>query len=81
MPPELEQRILEMTEPFPAHSRVPISGQLRRIGVGVSPSAVRAVWQCHRLTLRIQRLLCLEQKTAGRGGVRMERQIRLLQLH
>jgi len=80
-PPELEQRILEMTEQFPTYSYVRISGQLRLIGVGVSPSAVRAVWQRHGLTLRIHRLLWLEQKTAERGGVLTERQIRLLQLH
>ena len=81
VPPELEQRILEMTEQFPTYSYVRISGQLRLIGVGVSPSAVRAVWQRHGLTLRIHRLLWLEQKTAERGGVLTERQIRLLQLH
>lgn len=49
------------------------------MGVGVSPSAVRYVWQRQGLTLRYQRLLWLEQKTAARGGVLTERQIRLLQ--
>ena len=47
-PPELERRILEMTEQYPIYSYVRISGQLRLIGVGVSPSAVRAVWARRR---------------------------------
>jgi len=43
-PPELEQRILEMTEQDPTYSYLRISQQLRLIDVGVSPSAVRCVW-------------------------------------
>jgi len=39
------------------------------------------VWQRYGLTLRIHRLLWLKQKTAGRGGVLPERQIRLSQFH
>src|SRR2546427_7923787 len=50
-PPELEQRILEMTEQYPTYSYLRISQQLRLIGVGVSPSAVRCVWAHHGLTL------------------------------
>jgi len=80
-PPELEAKILEMTEKYPTYSYSRISNQLRLIGVGVSPSAVRYVWQRHGLTLRIQRLLWLEQKTAARGGVLTESQMRLLQRH
>jgi len=77
-PPELEQKILEMTERYPTFSYLRISQQLRLVGVGVSPSAVRYVWQRHGLTLRYQRLLWLEQKTAARGGVLTESQLRLL---
>lgn len=80
-PPELENRILEMTEQYPTYSYIRISGQLRLIGVGVSPSAVRAVWARHGLTLKIQRLLWLEQKTAASGDILTERQMRLLQRH
>lgn len=81
IPPELEAQILAMTEQYPTYSYVRISGQLRLAGLGVAPSAVRAVWQRHGLALRIQRLLWLEQKTAASGGVLTERQIRLLRLH
>jgi transposase InsO family protein len=78
-PPEMEKRILEMTTQFPTYSYLRLSQQLRLTGVGVSPAAVRAVWQRHGLSLRLQRLLWLEQKTAAEGGVLTERQIRLLQ--
>lgn len=80
-PPELEQRILQMTEQFPTYSYLRISQQLRLIGVGVSPSAVRAVWQRNGLVLRIDRLLWVEKKAADGGPVLTERHIRLLQKH
>jgi len=80
-PPELEQKILEMTERYLTFSYLRISQQLRLVGVGVSPSAVRYVWQRHGLTLRYHRLLWLEQKTAPRGGVLTESQLRLLRRH
>ena len=81
IPPELEKQILDMTAQSPSYSYLRISQQLRLIGIGVAPSAVRAVWQRHGLTLRIQRLLWLEQKSAAEGGVLTERMIRLLQKH
>lgn len=77
-PPELEGQILEMTARYPAASYVRISQQLRLIGVGVTPSAVRYVWQRHGLTLRYQRLLWLERTVAQTGGVLTEGQVRLL---
>jgi transposase InsO family protein len=77
-PPELEGKILEMTERYPTYSYLRISQQLRLVGIGVSPSAVRCVWQRHGLALRYQRLLWLEQKTAARGGILTESQLRLL---
>lgn len=80
-PPELEAQILEMTERYPTYSYLRISDQLKLVGIGVSPSTVRAVWQRFGLTLRIHRLLWLEQKTAAQGGILTERQIRLLQKH
>jgi hypothetical protein len=78
-PPELEAQILEMTERYPSYSYLRISDQWKLIGIGVSPSTVRMVWQRHGLTLRIQRLLWLEQKAAASGGILTENQIRLLQ--
>jgi hypothetical protein len=77
-PTEVVTRILDRTEQYPTRSYLFISQQLKLVGVGVSPAAVRAVWARHGLTLRHQRLLWLEQKTAARGGVLTEAQARLL---
>jgi hypothetical protein len=80
-PPELVARILEMTERYPTRSYVFVSQQLRLVGVGVAPCAVRGVWLRHGLTLRHQRLLWLEQKTAAAGGILTESHARLLRRH
>ncbi len=80
-PPELVEKILEMTARYPVYSYVRISQQLRLVGVGVSPPAVRGVWQRQGLTLRYQRLLWLEQKTAAEGGVLTEAHLRPLRMH
>jgi transposase InsO family protein/transposase len=80
-PPELVEKILEMTAQFPTYSYVRISDQLRLVGVGVSPPAVRGVWVRHGLTLRFQRLLWLEQRTSAQGGVLTEAHLRLLRRH
>ncbi len=53
--PELEQKIVQMTERYPTASYLRISPQLRLMGVGVSASAVRYFWQRHGLSLRYQR--------------------------
>jgi transposase len=80
-PPELVEKILDMTAQYPTYSYLRISQQLRLIGVGVSPSAVRAVWLRQGLALKFQRLLWLEQKTAAAGGVLTEAHLRLLRRH
>ena len=80
-PPELVEKILEMTAQFPTYSYVRISQQLRLVGVGVSPPAVRGVWVRQGLTLKFQRLLWLEQRTAAQGGVLTEAHLRLLRQH
>jgi transposase InsO family protein len=79
--PEVERKILEMTAQFPTYSYLRISMQLKLVGIGVFPVAVRGVWLKHGLTLKIQRLLWLEQKTASEGGLLTGRRIRLLQKH
>lgn len=56
----------------------PHQQQLRLVGIGVSPSAVRGVWQRYGLVVRYQCLLWLERKTAERGGVLTEEPMRLL---
>lgn len=81
-PPEIEAQILGMTERFPTYSYIRIAHQLRLMGLGVSPSAVRAVWQRHGLTLRLDRLLWLEKKATAEGSPLLtEHHIRLLRKH
>jgi hypothetical protein len=58
-----------MTDRYRTYSDLLISQQLRLVGIGVLPSAVRCLWQPQGLTLRYQRLLWLDQKTAVCGGI------------
>jgi hypothetical protein len=67
--PELEQKILEMTESDPAFSYLCLSRQLGLVGVGVSPSPVRYVWQWDGPGLRYHGLPGLEEDVVPRGGV------------
>ncbi len=74
-PPEIEARILEMTQRDPRASYVRVSEMLRTAGVPVSPSAVRYVWQRHGLRLRGQRIAWLEEqhsKPAAATGAQAE---------
>ncbi|MFY9530977.1 MAG: helix-turn-helix domain-containing protein, partial [Candidatus Acidiferrales bacterium] len=75
--PELEARILEMTERHPTLSYLKISHELTIRGVGALPSAVRYVWQRHGLTVRHQRLHWVERRRAERGGMLTEPQMEL----
>ena len=70
-PPELEQKILEMTERYPTYSYLRISQQLRLVGVGVSPSAVRYVRQRHGRPLHhpFELFLAISQIEHRRTGV------------
>lgn len=42
-PPELVEKVLEMTERYPTYSYLRVAQQLRLVGVEVTPSAVRSV--------------------------------------
>jgi hypothetical protein len=44
-PPELEAKILEMTELYREYSYLHISLQLKLIGIAAPPATVRSVWQ------------------------------------
>lgn len=60
--PELEEKILEMTEKCPSYGYGKVSAQLCVGGVKVTPSAVRYVWQRHGLTRHQHRQRWLKQK-------------------
>lgn len=77
-PPELEAKILEMTQEYPTYSYLRIAEQLKLVGVPVSAAAVRYVWGRNGLTRRFDRLLWLERRSAETGGPLTERVKRLL---
>lgn len=79
--PELEAKILEMTEQYPTYSYIRISGQLRLAGVPASIPAVRYVWERNGLSHRLQRLLWLERRSQESGRVLTEELKRLLARH
>ena len=66
-PPELVEKILEMTARYPTYSYVRISQQLRLVGIGVSPPAVRGVWQRQGLTLRLPAAAVARAEDGRRG--------------
>lgn len=78
-PPELERQILQMTEQYPTYSYVRLANQLKLVGIGASPAAVRNVWQRQGLATRFSRLLWLERRSAEGGIVLTERLLKLLQ--
>jgi hypothetical protein len=53
----------------PACGQVRVSNELRKHGLFVSPSGVRCVWLRHDLARFKQRLVVLERKIAGDGGM------------
>jgi len=45
----VEQPVQEYAIEFPAHGQVRASNELRKLGVFVSPTAVRGIWLRHQL--------------------------------
>jgi len=76
--PEVEAKILEMTERYPTYSYVRISNQLRLSGVPASIASVRYVWQRHGISRRMQRLLWMEKRSLESGRVLTEEMKKLL---
>jgi transposase InsO family protein len=77
-PPEIESRILEMTERYPTFSYFRISEHLRMAGVNAGSMAVRGVWERYGITRRMQRLLWMEKRGLESGRVLTEELKRLL---
>lgn len=75
----VEQAVVEFATDFPAHGQVRVSNELRKRGIFVSPSGVRAIWLRHNLANFRQRLTALEKKSAEKGIVPTEAQVRALE--
>src|SRR5574338_64002 len=80
-PPELVDRILDMTAEYPTYSYVRVSQQLRLVGVPASAAQVRGVWAREGLLKRFDRLLWLERRVAEHGGPLTESVLKLLRQH
>lgn len=75
----VEQAVVEFATDFPAHGQVRVSNELRKRGIFVSPSGVRAIWLRHNLANFRQRLTALEKKSAEEGIVLTEAQVQALE--
>ena len=74
-----EQAVVEFAVARPAHGQVRASNELRKVGVFVSPSGVRSIWQRHDLESVKKRLIALEKKSAEEGVVLTEAQVQALE--
>jgi transposase len=52
VPPDVERKILEVTQQYPEWSRYTVASAIKRVG----PSGVQGVWARHELTTRRDRL-------------------------
>ncbi len=75
----VEQAVVEFATDFPVHGQVRVSNELRKRGIFVSPSGVRAIWLRHNLANFRQRLTALEKKSAEEGIVLTEAQVQALE--
>jgi len=64
-----EQAVVDYAVAFPAHGQHRTSNELRKQGVFISGSGVRAVWLRHNLENFKKRLKALEEKVAREGIV------------
>ena len=60
----VERAVVEFATDFPVSGKVSVSNELRKRGIFVSPSGVRAIWLRHNLANFRQRLTTLEKKSA-----------------
>ncbi|MEO8164213.1 MAG: helix-turn-helix domain-containing protein, partial [Betaproteobacteria bacterium] len=64
-----EAAVVAFALDYPAAGQVRASNELRKMGVFISPSGVRCVWQRHELASFKQRLAGLERKMLESGGM------------
>jgi len=76
---QTEAAVVAYATDIPAHGQVRTSNELRKLGVFVSPSGVRSIWQRHQLTCFKDRLRALEEKIAQEGIILTEAQVAALE--
>ena len=77
--PEVEEAVVKMALEEPAWGQTRVSNELRRVGMSLSHSGVRSVWQRHNLETKKKRLKALEKHVAETGVVLTESQIAALE--
>ena len=77
--PEVEEAVVKLALDEPAWGQTRVSNELRRVGMSISHSGVRSVWQRHNLETKKKRLAALEKHIAETGVVLTESQIAALE--
>lgn len=77
--PAIEQAVIAYAVDQPAHGQLRASNELRRKGISVSPSTVRAAWLRNDLETFQKRLKALEAKVAQDGLIMTDAQIAALE--
>lgn len=78
-PPEIVEKVLDMTRRHPSYSYNRIANQLQLEGVGISGTGVRKVWARHDLTKKLDRYLWLEQESKEGRATMTEKALRAIQ--
>ena len=78
-PPEVKEKVIEISLRHPAWGPIHASDHLRLEGVSVSPSTVRNIWLKEDMETRYKRLLRLEEDRNGQDIELTEEQIKLLE--
>jgi len=76
---QTERMVVEYAIEYPAHGQHRTSNELRRMGIFVSGSGVRSIWQRHNLENFKKRLQALEAKVVSEGIVLSDAQIAALE--
>ena len=78
-PPEIVEKILDMTRRYPSYSYNRIANQLQLEGVGISGTGIRKVWGRHDLARKLDRYLWLEKEVSEGRGVMTERAVKAVE--
>jgi transposase InsO family protein len=77
--PKVEESVVEFAYANPAFGQLRVSNELRKVGVNVSPTGIRSIWQRHDLETFKKRLKALESKVAQDGIILTEAQLAALE--
>lgn len=80
-PPEIEQRVADMSIEHPAWGQQRLADELALAGIGLCAATIRNIRIRHNLDSRYKRLLALEERTCTEAIKLTLEQIRLLEKH